>query len=114
MSARGSEFVHGLELAEGFYRDAVQPIIRTRYPHLRHTAALIGGGSEVLGFDTEMSSDHRWGPRCQVFLSGPDHEALSRELWRDLSMDLPLSYRGFVLEKDRPGGVPDGTGGARG
>jgi uncharacterized protein DUF4037 len=37
-----------------------------------HSAALIGWGSDVLGFDTERSTDHGWGPRVEVFVDASD------------------------------------------
>ncbi len=37
-----------------------------------YSAALIGAGSEVLGFDTEMPRDHDWGLLLQVFLSNAE------------------------------------------
>jgi hypothetical protein len=49
------ENVPGLELSEGFYREAVAPLLPADLPH---SAALLGSGSEVLGFDDEMSRDH--------------------------------------------------------
>lgn len=61
------EFVPGLDLSEAFYRDIVAPILESHV----HSAALIGEGSEVLGFDPERSTDHGWGPRMQVFVE-PD------------------------------------------
>ena len=49
------KFIPGLELARRFYWEAVRPILDADFPGLRHSAALIGAGSEVLGFDTPMS-----------------------------------------------------------
>lgn len=37
-------------------------------PELKYSAALIGEGSGVLGFDTERSTDHDWGPRILLFV----------------------------------------------
>jgi hypothetical protein len=62
------EFIPGLDLAERFYREAVKPLLDAYFPDLRCSAALLGSGSEVLGFDTPRSRDHDWGPRCQLFL----------------------------------------------
>ncbi|MGA0602566.1 DUF4037 domain-containing protein [Caulobacter sp. KR2-114] len=56
-------FIPGLTLARRFYEDWVAPRLRG-WPH---AAALIGDGSEVLGFDTPMSTDHDWGARVLVF-----------------------------------------------
>jgi Domain of unknown function (DUF4037) len=56
--------VNGIEIAERYYRDEVAPRLAGR----RHAAALLGPGSEVLGYDDEVSPDHDFGPRVQVFL----------------------------------------------
>lgn len=56
-------FMPGLELSRRFYREAVRPILDAEFPGLVHSAARIGGGSEVLALDTRRSADHEWGPR---------------------------------------------------
>ena len=71
------EFVGGLRLSGLFYEGVVKPTLGAEFPGLAHSAARIGGGSEVLGYDTPRSTDHDWGPRLQLFLSEDDHEALS-------------------------------------
>jgi Domain of unknown function (DUF4037) len=68
-------FLPGLELSARFYREVVAPLLGD----LPHAAARIGPGSEVLGFDTERSTDHDWGPRLQLFLTRP-HETLAGRL----------------------------------
>ena len=50
------EFVKGLELSRLFFEEAVRPALAAEFPSLRYAAALVGTGSEVLGFDTEMSA----------------------------------------------------------
>ena len=72
----GPAFVPGLELCEAFYREAVRPILDAGFPGLTHAAALIGDGSDVLGYDTPVSRDHQWGPRLILFLSAADHGSL--------------------------------------
>ena len=64
----GPAFIPGLELAGAFYREAVGPLIGD----VSHSAALIGTGSDVLGFDTARSTDHGWGPRVQVYVDAAD------------------------------------------
>ncbi|MEV4639973.1 DUF4037 domain-containing protein [Actinoplanes sp. NPDC049548] len=54
----------GTDLARRFYLAAVRPLLGAR----PHAAALLGDGSEVLGFDDDVSADHDFGPRLQVFL----------------------------------------------
>ena len=72
----GDGFVPGVRLAGEFYAEAVRPLLEAEFPGLAYAAALIGAGSEVLGFDTERSTDHDWGPRLLVFLDDEDAERL--------------------------------------
>jgi hypothetical protein len=81
-----SAFVPGLDLARSFYRDVVRPILATELPH---SAALLGWGSEVLGFDTARSTDHNWGPRLQIFV-----DENQDELDTALTRRLPPTYLG--------------------
>ena len=60
-------FTPGLELSRAFFAEIVRPLLVDRFPELRYGAALLGSGSEILGFDTEMSTDHNWGPRVDLF-----------------------------------------------
>ena len=64
----GTPFVPGLELGRRFYAEVVRPLLDEDFPGLRHAAAHLGGGSDVLGFDTAMSRDHDWGPAVTLFL----------------------------------------------
>ncbi|WP_246595358.1 DUF4037 domain-containing protein [Actinoplanes auranticolor] len=59
----------GIALSHRFYDQAVRPLLGGR----PHAAALLGEGSEVLGLDDTVSTDHDFGPRVQVFL--PDGAA---------------------------------------
>ncbi|MEJ2735450.1 MAG: DUF4037 domain-containing protein [Anaerolineae bacterium] len=101
------EFIPGLELAGLYYREAVRPILQAGYPGLVHSAGLIGTGSEVLGFDTEMSADHNWGPQVVLYLSEEDHAHLAGHLHRTLGHELPFSFRGYSTHfeeaPDEPG-----------
>lgn len=96
------DFLAGLELNERFYRDVVSPILAAQYPGLRYSAALIGYGSDVLGFDTPISMDHNWGPRLQVFLSGKDVQAIGSRLAEQLKQTLPLAYEGYSTSFCKP------------
>ncbi len=89
-------FIPGVELARLYYVQAVGPLLREEFPHLRYTAALIGAGSEVLGFDSPRSTDHNWGPRLQVFLADADEEKGQAEHIRQvLAHRLPSAFRGW-------------------
>jgi len=54
-------FVPGLRPAGEFYAGAVRPVLDRAFPGLRYAAALLGAGSEVLGFDTARSTEPRLG-----------------------------------------------------
>jgi len=95
-------FVPGLELAEGFYRDEVEPILKVHYPGLKYSAALIGSGSEVLGFDTEMSTDHHWGPRVMLFLLPADYDSDGDSIRSLLSLEIPTLYKGYSTNFSAP------------
>jgi hypothetical protein len=90
-----SGFVPGLELCRNFYAEVVAPAVG-----VPHGAALLGPGSDVLGYDTERSTDHDWGPRCQLFVQASDlDEVRSRVL-----TSLPKAYGGRLLAIGRDGG----------
>ena len=67
-----SDFMNGLTLSELFYVEAAKPILESHFPEVPYSAALIGWGSEVLGYDDVHSTDHHWGPRFLLFLSESD------------------------------------------
>lgn len=101
------KFILGLELAGFYYDEAVKPILEAHYPGLRHSAGLIGPGSEVLGFDTRMSTDHDWGARVVIYLSDEDHARLADELHERLAYELPFTFRGYATHFDE---VPNDPG----
>jgi hypothetical protein len=75
-----TDFVPGLELSRKFYVDVVAGLLGD----MRHSAARLGEGSDVLGFDTVRSTDHGWGPRLQLFLEPGDTDAVAATLDREL------------------------------
>jgi hypothetical protein len=103
------DFIPGLELAGLYYHEAVRPILQAKAPDLVHSAGLFGPGSEVLGFDTEMSADHNWGPRVILCLAQEDRDRLAGELRETLGHQLPFSFRGYPTHfeelADEPGTV---------
>jgi hypothetical protein len=91
-------FIPGLQLSQFLYEEAVQPILARHFPALTYSAALLGPGSEVLGFDTEQSTDHDWGPRLQLFLAETDFERLRELLHQVLCQELPTAIRGCPID----------------
>lgn len=102
-----TDFVPGLTLSRLFYEQAVIPILRDSVPSVEYAAALIGSGSEVLGFDTPQSTDHHWGPRVMLFLGERDHAEVADEVTRTLSERLPHTFMGYPTNFGPPddGGV---------
>jgi hypothetical protein len=94
MSASEPPFVPGLELARRFHAEAVGPILARRFPRLRHAAALLGTGSDVLGLDTPRSTDHHWGPRLQILVDA-DEAGVAPDVSRALAEELPPDIGGF-------------------
>ena len=80
-------FIPGRELAQAFYVEVVEPLVA----EVPHSAAFLGWGSDVAGFDTERSTDHGWGPRLQVFV-GADAVDDVRSRIDD---GLPNEFRGW-------------------
>ena len=89
------EFIKGLELSRLFYEEAVRPLLEESFPSLRYAAARLHTGSEVIGFDTEMSADHEWGPRVDLFVGEADKERVSAAVTETLRQRLPHRFRGY-------------------
>jgi hypothetical protein len=83
----------GVRLARGYYEDVVAPVLRARWPELPYAAARLGTGSEVLGLDDDMSRDHDWGLRLELFVEPAAIDAVTALL----EDHLPSSYGGFPV-----------------
>lgn len=99
----------GLELSRLFFQEAVKPILDVEFPGLLYSAALIGPGSEVLGFDTQMSTDHGWGPRLLLFLKEEDFQPSRDAIDETLRRQLPHSFRGYPTNFTTPDPNDNGT-----
>lgn len=91
-------FVPGVELNRLFFEEVVGPLVAAQFPDLVYSAALIGYGSDVLGYDTALSTDHEWGPRLLLFLQESDEAAFYRvgdALDQALQQHLPATFRGY-------------------
>ncbi len=104
-----ARFVPGLQLNTRFYWEAVRPLVLRFAPGVRHSAALIGYGSDVLGFDTSMSTDHNWGLRLQIFLDPDDHVRYAADLAGYLRGELPATFLGYSVHFSRPNLDDNGT-----
>jgi hypothetical protein len=104
-----TNFIPGLRLSAEFFQETVAPILAADFGDVPYSAALLGSGSEVLGFDTEMSSDHHWGPRVMLFLREADHARYHEALRRMLSQQLPRTFRGYPTNFTLPDPEDSGT-----
>lgn len=89
------DFVPGLELARRYWLEVVEPVLDMESTSSERAAALIGYGSDVLGFDTEQSTDHGWGPRLVVFLPDEESGARAGRLDSRINEALPESFHGY-------------------
>lgn len=90
-------FVQGIELCRKFHYEVIEPLLSSHFPGLQYTSSLIGPGSEVLGFDTEMSMDHDWGPRVVLFLQREEME-LADDIRTVLITQCPTQFYGFHVD----------------
>ncbi|MDB5085247.1 MAG: hypothetical protein JWN30_2133 [Bacilli bacterium] len=86
----------GLELSERFFREEVAKLIDKYFPEItgKYAGGLNSYGSDVLGYDDELSRDHEWGPRCIIWLSDTDYDRFAHQLDQVLNQHLPKQFMG--------------------
>ena len=104
-----TEFVPGLALNRLFHAQVVQPLLAARFPTVPYSAGLIGYGSDVLGYDTERSTDHEWGPRLLLFLSDEDYEQHHEALRQTFRRELPPTFHGYPTNFTAPNPLDAGV-----
>lgn len=103
--------MQGIELSRRFYAEIVRPFLDAAAPGLRHAAALVGYGSELLGFDDATSRDHNWGPRVLIIVDKADFSAHARRLVDGFAAMAPAQYLGEPIGwQSRPHPAPDAEG----
>lgn len=95
-------FIKGLDLCESFFNEVARPLLQRDFPQLRYSAALIGFGSDTLGYDDAISTDHMWGPRFYLFLPEDDFEKQKAEIADTFSNGFPHQYRGYPTNFSLP------------
>jgi Domain of unknown function (DUF4037) len=95
----------GLRLGRALFDEVIAPAMARHQPHVRYDAALIGASSEVLGYDTERSTDHDYGARVQLFLTPGDPAAADVDTLLDDAV--PDTFHGHPtrFHRARTGGV---------
>jgi hypothetical protein len=109
MTQTDQGFTPGLRLNCRFFWEVVKPIADAFLGPVRYSAALIGYGSDVLGYDTARSTDHNWGPRLQIFLSKENHATLRHEFDQCLRNALPHTFAGYSVNYTEPDLDDNGT-----
>jgi len=93
----------GAQVARRYHDEIVGPLLTRLCPHLVYAAARLGEGSDVLGLDDAMSTDHGWGLRLSVLL---DDAGKVDEVRALLDAELPETFAGlpvrFPLNDDGP------------
>ena len=84
-----TDFVSGIDLARMFYIEVVRPLMEGR----AHSAARLGSGSDVLGFDTPRSTDHGWGPQLHLFVAASEVDAVRTII----DASLPEEFHGWSV-----------------
>lgn len=96
------KFIKGLDLNRSFYKEIVAQLLKEHFPDLKYSSSLIGYGSDVLGYDTERSMDHNWGPRLQIFLPEKDFIRTKSSLDSFFKQNLPFTFRDFPVNFTDP------------
>lgn len=89
---------NGLRLCEAFYGACVAPAMAAEFPRLPHAAGLLGRGSEVLGYDDGMSTDHTWSARVTVFVDGEVLDEQGESVHAKLTARIPDRFEGVPTE----------------
>lgn len=88
----------GAGLAEAFHRALVEPLVRSEFLGRSLIGGRFGAGSDVLGFDDDVSTDHDWGLRSTLLVEGAE------EVSQFLERELPTEFAGhpvrFALTSD--------------
>ena len=95
------DFIKGRDLCRDFFFEIAKPILDQHFPKLKYTAGLLGYGSDILGYDDAVSTDHMWGPRFYLFL---DQRGISlkKDILHVFSNNLPYTYKGYSVHFSEP------------
>lgn len=84
------QFVPNLVLSQQFFELAFRPTMIRNFPRMVYSAARIGFGDDVLGYDTEMWAHETWRPHINLCLNEEDIPIWG-EIWSTLSDELPVA-----------------------
>lgn len=88
--------IMGLDLAQAFFEQEAKKSLCEEFPEYaeRMAVGLAGEGSECLGFDDVLSTDHDFGPGFCIWLEPDDHARIGSKLqaWYDMLPDTFMGY----------------------
>lgn len=98
--------MNGLELSRRYFYQAALPLLQSHFPAIASRCAAglcaggldVGAGSEIYGFDDNLSQDHNWGPRFFLFLSQPDYDQSVGNVRKALSAMLSPTFEGLTIQ----------------
>jgi hypothetical protein len=95
----------GLDLCRRYFHQVGLPALRQHFPDYlpRVACGLFGAGSDVFGFDDEISRDHNWGPRFRVILSRSDYETVGDRMQEVMLKEVPAEFEGYRVHGYPPG-----------
>ena len=99
--------MNGLELAKAYYETYGAPMLHEQFAAVEHLIAvgLVGSGSECLGYDDTISTDHDFEPGFCLFLPGEDVvDRRTAFLLERAYAKLPQEFGGFKRAKIAPVG----------
>jgi tetratricopeptide (TPR) repeat protein len=90
------EPISGLELCRRYYETYGKPMIETRFAEFADKIAvgLVGEGSDCMGYDDAISTDHDWGPDFCIWVTNEVYEQIGTEL--EMAYEaLPTEFLGY-------------------
>ncbi len=95
----------GMELSRAYFEEYGRPMIDTQLAQYRSqiAAGLVGEGSECLGFDDEISTDHDFGPAFCLWVPEQLYQQAGVELQRAYDR-LPATWQGYTRITSAQGG----------
>lgn len=91
----------GLEMSRSYFAEWGLPFLRQHFPSIsERVAAGIWRGSQSLGADDELSSDHGWGAAFGLVLTELDFQSTAEHLEQALQKSAPAEWKGFSKPSD--------------
>jgi hypothetical protein len=100
------EFIPGVIFAKQYYEEVVRDLIEDSFPNVPYSIGRMGQGSDVLGYDDTISTDHAWGTWLELFLSASDFTTYSKRIYKMLGENLPSSFKSHSTHWDQS---PEGS-----